>query len=413
MSRSFIAESFVSRLRISFFSGANRNLSAVKEDFTSADKNILSFKDMLNALMTEIRDIKGADFWFESVSGIGTIPMFMDLALTTITGAGRVEHSSTVTGRLDWPDLKLKPITTSTIYTVTAGNDTLADGEVLYIDIDEGGNRGVTGSRTMVKAARASVPFDGDTYWIAFRDDNGGADAQIYFRNVGLLHPGESQVVGEEGEKDFIVDRNTKLVRGGIWSWDLANTKLTWSSNAFIQVPGLAEADNQINAGNNTDLDADGKVLYVDINRSSGGGALSVTGVAIGSFVNTQNRFIIARRIGDQVVVGTHSQLLGDDQQITLEDMDTQANDMRCKAVADDTPSKDIYLWPSQRTSNNKRIYTYILPNISSKFPRVSYSTGDYDGGASDNQLTTISFSDPAAGTVTVTATGSDRKSVV
>lgn len=82
------------------------------------------------------------------------------------------------------------------------------------------------------------------------------------------------------------------------------------------------------------------------------------------------------------------------------------ANDTRLKAVIPSIPDKTIRIWPSKKFSDGREIYTFIEAQFSSKFPRVSYTTGDYDGGSNHDQLTTISFSDPVAGVVTVTTTG-------
>ncbi len=82
------------------------------------------------------------------------------------------------------------------------------------------------------------------------------------------------------------------------------------------------------------------------------------------------------------------------------------ANDTRMKVVAQNTPDKTVNIYPSKKNSDGREIYTFIESEYSSKFPRVSYATGDYDGGANHDQLTVISFSDPSGGVVTVTANG-------
>lgn len=100
-------------------------------------------------------------------------------------------------------------------------------------------------------------------------------------------------------------NQTLKLVEGGTWSWVLGTETLTWGSTAFIQIPGLANTVNQINAGSVV-LTA-GQVAYVDINRVSPGGALTVNVALNASLTTTTDRFIIARREGTDVIVGAHS----------------------------------------------------------------------------------------------------------
>jgi hypothetical protein len=47
-------------------SGAARVLNTASQSFTAADKSIKNFKDMFEAICTEIKAIKGTDFWFET-----------------------------------------------------------------------------------------------------------------------------------------------------------------------------------------------------------------------------------------------------------------------------------------------------------------------------------------------------------
>lgn len=105
-------------------------------------------------------------------------------------------------------------------------------------------------------------------------------------------------------------DRNMKLVKGGTWAWNSGTNTLSWSANAFIQIPGLAENRNQINAGS-ASLTADGQVAWVDVNRDAGAPAvLTVQTGAISGMPTDVDRIIIARRNGADVVVGSHSMRL-------------------------------------------------------------------------------------------------------
>jgi len=101
-----------------------------------------------------------------------------------------------------------------------------------------------------------------------------------------------------------------KLVEGGIWSWVLGTQTVAWSAAAFIQIPGLANSVNQIAAG--SAVLAAGQVAYVDINRVGPGGLLTVNVASNASLAMVTDRFIIARRVGSDLIVGNHSMLLVD-----------------------------------------------------------------------------------------------------
>ncbi len=121
--------------------------------------------------------------------------------------------------------------------------------------------------------------------------------------------------VNEENE-----NINFAIVKGNEWSWTLATTTLAWSSDFFIQVPGLADAVNQVSTGNTVLLDADGKILYVDINRSGDAAVLAdLTLVAstVEAYVPKQNRIVIARRVGNAVIVA-NSIVLNDGDSFVL-----------------------------------------------------------------------------------------------
>lgn len=112
---------------------------------------------------------------------------------------------------------------------------------------------------------------------------------------------------------------SVKMIEGGTFSWDLATTTLTWSAPAQIQIAGLQDARNNILAGNSV-LANDGDVAYVSVNRTAGPSAnLAITVAQISSIVLTDDIVVIARRVGSDVVVGTSSDLLEDQEFITLD----------------------------------------------------------------------------------------------
>lgn len=107
---------------------------------------------------------------------------------------------------------------------------------------------------------------------------------------------------------DANADRVLSLVQGGTKSWNPATNTLTWTAAAYIQVPGVFENRNTINAGSAV-LTNDGDVAYVDIERSGVGAAIlpvSVSAInALDMSSPTGNdRVIIARRSNGKVFWG-------------------------------------------------------------------------------------------------------------
>lgn len=107
-------------------------------------------------------------------------------------------------------------------------------------------------------------------------------------------------------------NRTMKMVNGGIWAWNQGASSLTNSSSAYIEIPSLPIARNEIIA-QTINLSLDGEVAYIDVNRVPGANAtLTVNVAAISSLSLAEDRIIIARRIGNNVIVGDGTILLID-----------------------------------------------------------------------------------------------------
>ncbi len=101
-------------------------------------------------------------------------------------------------------------------------------------------------------------------------------------------------------------DRSAKLIKGGIWNWNQGTGALSWTDVAYVQLPGLADSVNTINIDSVT-LPSDGYVAYVELNRAAPGGSLTVQTDLVSDIVPTDNTFIIARRVNNDIIVGTGS----------------------------------------------------------------------------------------------------------
>lgn len=120
-------------------------------------------------------------------------------------------------------------------------------------------------------------------------------------------------------------DRSAKLIKGGTWAWDQGTNTLNLSASAYVQLPGVADNRNEIAAGNIT-LSADGQVAWVSLNRTAGAPAvLTVTSAANSGLVETDDKFVIARRVGNDVLVG-RSFLLKDKDYLELDGALSEVN---------------------------------------------------------------------------------------
>ncbi len=173
----------------------------------------------------------------------------------------------------------------------------LLQNQVAYVELDR--NSPTTPSIQI--ANTASLSIDENIFVIAARLTT----SAVYLWNGAVVTPGVSPYTLET-----IVRQNQalKLVEGGIWSWDLPSQTLTWSANAYIQVPNLDNSSNQLTPGSIVLLP--GEVAYVDIKRSNPGGGIFLTAYDNASLIPTADTFIVARREGDDVIVGLHSMRL-------------------------------------------------------------------------------------------------------
>lgn len=113
-------------------------------------------------------------------------------------------------------------------------------------------------------------------------------------------------------------DRNIKMIGGGTWLWDLATTTLSWSADAYVQVPDFDDDRNTLTTG--TVVLAANEVAYIELNRASN--ILTTPAILtanINALVPTDDTVIIARRDGADVIVGTHSFRLRDEQPLELD----------------------------------------------------------------------------------------------
>lgn len=108
--------------------------------YIGADKSITTFKEWMDAIMTELKLMKGGSYWFSSgsslVPGINTSDLFFDTKGSILTGAGKFIHSDSTPGMLTWTsNLMIKSLYGKLALRINAGNVTLADEQVAYVQL--------------------------------------------------------------------------------------------------------------------------------------------------------------------------------------------------------------------------------------------------------------------------------------
>ncbi|MCG3175462.1 MAG: hypothetical protein MOGMAGMI_00391 [Candidatus Omnitrophica bacterium] len=196
-------------------SGAIGTLSSYIEDFTGADKDISNFKKLHDAILTEIKFLKGTDFWFQQgVGSLNGVYSQLNSILVQASLAGNARFSWTGSSLLI-TDNSVTPATADVIavlnifgigfnYELTRQDGTggssvinIADGEMLFIKIPKDSNRVFSG--TGVGATNyqiiASTDFEriDENYWLAYR-----RGSKLYLRGLGELDAGESKQVSDE-----------------------------------------------------------------------------------------------------------------------------------------------------------------------------------------------------------------------
>ena len=113
------------------------------DPFAGGDKAIGNIKDLFDAIMTAIKEIKGTTYWYSQSSSGSLESLREDLGNTVITGRGTITHSSTTAGLMNWSDdINIRVIGSRLAYTLVANptstNVTLGDDQAAYITLVRG-----------------------------------------------------------------------------------------------------------------------------------------------------------------------------------------------------------------------------------------------------------------------------------
>lgn len=246
--------------------------------------------------------------------------------------------------------LKILDLYSDTSYTVASGDYTMGEGDALYVTLD-----GYTLSVTPQVMPVAVLPWETDIAVLGFIKENEFNPMLLGVAGMSQLDDGESVIFGEDlsesvrarlgiiNETSYQAytstiaqsgsdtypqalsaldlmsgqNRHVRPVRLDA-SWCVsANHVLRFDSPCFIQVPSLTEERNTI-ASQSITLANDGDVAYVSLNRQAGIAAQLVVSVAQASALTlTRDRFILARRVGENLVVDSLGRLYKPGDSIT------------------------------------------------------------------------------------------------
>jgi len=203
-------------------SGSSATLSTYFESFTGADKDIACFKDVLDALMSEIKGLKGTQFWFESGAAFSlpSVLDFVNTQITPIASGARFEWSgSNLTLTDDTTSGQATSDIMAAIRTMGKSNNVyltrqdgqggsasigIADGSVLYVTLpdfaaDRTFSEAGAGVTNFQVASRASFSPSDKNFVIAYREGN-----KLLVKGLGELEPGESIEVADQVSKGLL-----------------------------------------------------------------------------------------------------------------------------------------------------------------------------------------------------------------
>ncbi len=245
--------------------------------------------------------------------------------------------------------------------TILAQTITLAaDGDVAFVQINR--NTGGADNLTVSTGAIASVDPTLDTLIIARRENNDillgtGTDRLVDGQSQALDATSSDQTTAYNGQTDTAdsdpaysstdtitqgndlttaigdldarlllqgtQDRNAKLVRGGTFTWNSGTGNLSFTTDAFIQLPNITEVRNTIQQSSQSpiNLASDGDIAYVRVNRVAGGATnLTVVVEPIDAITGTlSDVVVIARRIGTDLLLGNGTLLLKNGENTELD----------------------------------------------------------------------------------------------
>lgn len=120
-----------------------KSSSSAVSPFRGGDKQISNLKEMLDAITSSLKEVKGTTYWYSLNKGGSIFKLRTDLANLVVTGRAALTHSATTAGRLNWnKDIFLNLVGSRLKYKISANPSSsyvvLADDQVAYIKLIRG-----------------------------------------------------------------------------------------------------------------------------------------------------------------------------------------------------------------------------------------------------------------------------------
>ena len=106
--------------------------------FQGADKNILTLKQWMDAVMSKLASLGGSTYWYDDLSTFNLVGLYADVAATLIQSTGSWTHSATTPGLTSWnANIYIERLSDPREYTLNGpGSVQLQNGQVAYLDLN-------------------------------------------------------------------------------------------------------------------------------------------------------------------------------------------------------------------------------------------------------------------------------------
>lgn len=274
-------------------SGATGTLSTATSQFTGADKSLDNLREVLTALMTEIKATKGTRFWFTAGSGsIGGINSFLNSVVAPATATARVKWDGS---SIYFLDDAVGPAHSDVMAKLRILN---RDAQLNLVRQDDGKEIQTIAFSKVPTGGTLTLEHDGDVSDSINWNDS-AADIQTACNNqwddqvtvTGNWSDGFRFIFDVAGPVPAIAEDSNTLVEGS----DPVTSTVTTIKNGLSGIAPIPIAD--------------GQVLYVEVPSSgdrtysdAGSGATNFKVVDYGDFVNNDTNYWLAYREGSRLM---------------------------------------------------------------------------------------------------------------
>jgi hypothetical protein len=106
------------------------------DPFQGGDKNILTWKNWMDAVMTKLAELGGTQYWYEDSSTFSVASVFHDALATTFKSKGQYQHSTVNPGQLTWTeDVWIVSVSDPRFYILESGSILVPNEDVAYIPL--------------------------------------------------------------------------------------------------------------------------------------------------------------------------------------------------------------------------------------------------------------------------------------